>query len=134
MNITRLARDVTKCTRLLAIRNAFTSRAAVIYSSRKCLFHNHNRNFSVFSKSPDYSSEAPLMDLLAYETVSSETLEGLTDYFEELVEAEPKFVNADIAYSVSTLLITLSVQRFRFHNRNVYYAILGWCINSETWK
>lgn len=41
------------------------------------------------------------MDLMAYESLSSETLESLTDYFEEIVDADPKLANADVAYSVS---------------------------------
>lgn len=101
MNITRLSREVIKCTRLLAIRRTSVARASLIYLSQKAQFrHDQHKKFSVFSKSPDYS-EVPLMDLLTYETLSSETLESLTDYFEELVEAEAKFANADIAYSVS---------------------------------
>jgi hypothetical protein len=67
---------------------------------QKSEFHNFHRNFSVFSKSPDYS-EVPLMDLMTFEAVCAETIESLTDYFEEIVEADPKLQNADIAYSVS---------------------------------
>ena len=101
MNVTRLARDVIKCSRFLAVRRAIVTRTVLLYPLQKG-FRNDSRQFSVFSKSPDYS-EVPLMDLVTYETLSSETLEALTDYFEELVEAEPKFANADIAYSVSYL-------------------------------
>lgn len=53
----------------------------------------------MFSKSPDYS-ETPLMDLVMFESLSSETLESLTDYFEEIVETDPKLKSADIEYSV----------------------------------
>lgn len=45
------------------------------------------------------------MDLASYETASSETLEALTDYFEEIVEADLKFSTADIAYSVRFLRV-----------------------------
>lgn len=58
------------------------------------------RSFSsVFSKSPDYS-EVPLMDLVTFEEKSAEALEALTDYFDELVESDPKLAKADVAYSV----------------------------------
>lgn len=41
------------------------------------------------------------MDLVTFESLSSVALESLTDYFEELVESDPKFATADVAYSVS---------------------------------
>lgn len=62
------------------------------------------RNFSVFSKSPDYS-EVPLIDLVTFEAKSAEALEALTDYFDELVESDPKLAKADVAYSVEIILI-----------------------------
>lgn len=62
---------------------------------------SQRRNFSVFSKSPEYS-EAPLMDLVTFESSCNDTLESLTDYFEELVETDPNLQNADIGYSVSS--------------------------------
>lgn len=101
MNITRLARDVIRCTRytrFLSIRSLSQLSPAVF---RLRDGYRNNRNFSVFSKSPDYS-EVPLMDSVTFESLSSETLESLTDYFEELVEADPKLKTADIEYSVST--------------------------------
>lgn len=36
-----------------------------------------------------------------YEHVCSETLEGLNEYFEELVESAPEFKEADVTYGVS---------------------------------
>lgn len=96
--LTRLSRVILRRTRFLSFTRATVASSTFHHSLQKNAFHNL-REFSVFSKSPDYS-EVPLMDLLVYESLSSETLESLTDYFEELVEADPKLKNADIAYSV----------------------------------
>lgn len=101
MNFTKISRDIIKCSRLLRIVQVSSVSPAILRCQSQVLFFNGRRNFSVFSKSPDYNSEAPLMDLVAYETVSSEALEALTDYFEELVDADPKLNKSDIAYSVS---------------------------------
>jgi frataxin len=61
------------------------------------------RNFSsVFSKSPEYS-EAPVVDIATFEPLCAATLESLTDYFEEIVEADERLVNADVSYSVREL-------------------------------
>ena len=45
------------------------------------------------------------MDLVTFESVCGDTIESLTDYFEELVEADPKLAKADIAYSVSWKIV-----------------------------
>lgn len=42
-----------------------------------------------------------LLDLLSFETICSDTLEGLCEYFDEIVELAPHLKNADITYSVS---------------------------------
>lgn len=42
------------------------------------------------------------MDLVTFESSCNDTLESLTDYFEELVETDPNLQNADIGYSVSS--------------------------------
>lgn len=98
MNITRFTRVAIRCSRLLSNRSLSLLTPKVLRLLTNDRFQS-NRNFSVFSKSPDYS-EVPLMDLATFESLSSETLESLTDYFEELVESDPKLKNADIEYSV----------------------------------
>lgn len=101
MILTRFSREILKCSRLLRIVKVPATSPAILRRQSRVLIYNGQRNFSVFSKSPDYNSEAPLMDLVNYEAVSSEALEALTDYFEELVDADPKLNKSDIAYSVS---------------------------------
>lgn len=44
---------------------------------------------------------AALIDLVTYETVCSDTLEGLCEYFEILVEGTPHLKTGDVMYSVS---------------------------------
>lgn len=41
-----------------------------------------------------------LLDLVIYETVCSDTLEGLCEYFDDLVESTPHLRSADVNYSV----------------------------------
>lgn len=99
MNITRLAREVFRRTRYFSTGRVAAFRPSILLSPRKVQFRNDHRQCSVFSKSPDYS-EIPLMDLGKYESLSSDTLDSLTDYFEEIVEADPKLAKADVSYSV----------------------------------
>jgi hypothetical protein len=55
-----------------------------------------------FSKSIDSDSVASnSLNLAGFESVCSETLETLCEYFEEIVEIEPKLTNPDIIFSVS---------------------------------
>jgi hypothetical protein len=43
-----------------------------------------------------------MMDLAVYEAACAETLETLTEYFDEIIEADDKLNNvADVSYSVS---------------------------------
>lgn len=99
MNVTRLTREVIRRTRLSSSCRLSFIRQSTLNSPQK--FTNFTaRRFSVFSKSPEYS-EVPQMDLVTFESLSSVALESLTDYFEELVESDPKFATADVAYSVS---------------------------------
>lgn len=100
MNITRFSREVFKQTGLYSFRRVRAAYPAILSSSRKVEFRNDRRHCSVFSKSPDYS-EVPLMDLVHYESLSSATLESLTEYFEEIVDADPQLANADVSHSVS---------------------------------
>lgn len=97
MNVTRILRAVSRQMRLTSLRVAPRCLAAQTFNYQQTI--GERRNFSVFSKSPDYS-EVPLMDLVTFETKSSEALEALTDYFDELVESDPKLAKADVAYSV----------------------------------
>lgn len=41
------------------------------------------------------------MDQVTFEALCAETIESLTDYFEEIVDADPTLATADVAYSVS---------------------------------
>lgn len=99
MNVIRISRAVSKQIRFTSFR--VTPAAAKTFSHQMASTETASRrNFSVFSKSPDYS-EVPLMDLVTFEAKSMEALEALTDYFDELVESDPKLAKADVAYSVS---------------------------------
>lgn len=48
-------------------------------------------------------NENELIDSLTFERVCEETLESLSEYFEELVENSQHLNASDVAYSVSTL-------------------------------
>lgn len=126
--LTRVARDVLRRTRFLSFTRITPTCATALRLPQNFEFHNLcRRDFSVFSKSPEYS-EVPLMDLLTFESLCSETLESLTDYFEEIVEADPNLQNADIAYSVSLLKKPLSMDC----NLKTLRVIVGWSTDCET--
>jgi hypothetical protein len=101
----RVTREVLRRSRLFAVPRISPACSSINSLQPSHEFRNR-RVFSVFSKSPEYSSDAPLMDLLKFEGLCSETLESLTDYFEEVVESDPKLSNADVAYSVSLTRIS----------------------------
>lgn len=96
-----MSRAVLRQMRVSSFRLSLTIAQKLSY--RQTTGIKQRMNFSVFSKSPDYS-EIPLMDLVTFEAKSTETLEALTDYFDELVESDPKLAKADVAYSVSCFL------------------------------
>ncbi|GAB0091371.1 Frataxin homolog, mitochondrial [Sergentomyia squamirostris] len=48
-----------------------------------------------------------LIDLVTYETVCSDTLEGLCEYFEELVEGTSHLKSGDVMYSDGVLTVKL---------------------------
>ncbi|XP_055713489.1 frataxin homolog, mitochondrial [Phlebotomus papatasi] len=50
---------------------------------------------------------AALIDLVTYETVCSDTLEGLCEYFEILVEGTPHLKTGDVMYSDGVLTVKL---------------------------
>lgn len=50
--------------------------------------------------STEPSDDCPL-DSVTYEKVCSETLDGLTDYFDEILDSETSLKSADVVYSVS---------------------------------
>lgn len=70
------------------------------------------------------------MDLAAYELLSSETLESLTDYFEEIVDADPKLAKADVAYSVSSC----SKHKLKALYMKRFCTISGRCFDCEAWR
>lgn len=70
--------------------------------------------FREYSSNPtsDHQPQATEVDPLVYDQICSETLESLSDYFEELVESSSIFKGADITYSVSKVHSTLSSCRY----------------------
>lgn len=57
-----------------------------------------NRNYSTSTGTDPLASA--LLDLVIYESVCSDTLEGLCEYFDDLVESTPHLKSADVNYSV----------------------------------
>lgn len=114
MNITSSARMLIRHVRLFRIMSISRTSPAII-KFRENANLNVGRNFcSVFSKSPDYSSDSQLLELSVFEPICVQTLEALTEYFEEIVEADNKLMNGDVSYSVSYLVYIV------FHNNCIY--------------
>lgn len=97
--------NITRCVRVMG---GFSRVPLMIKTSKvplTILQNKHNlilsQTFcSKFSKSPDYVADNQLMDIAVFEPLCVETLEALTDYFEEVVEADEKLSKGDVAYSV----------------------------------
>lgn len=69
-----------------------------ILTLRKC---NNITNYSrrkIFTNNICFSSQVD--DTIDFEEICSETLESLSDYFEELIEGAPNLKGADVIYSV----------------------------------
>ncbi|KAL7041035.1 hypothetical protein ACKWTF_000590 [Chironomus riparius] len=107
--------NITQPWRML-IRNLKQFRVVQISRAVPVIIRNHqNNNFncarrnlcSVFSKSPDYASEVQHLELSAFEPICIQTLESLTEYFDEIVEADSKLVNGDVNYSDGVLTVKL---------------------------
>lgn len=95
---------------LVRVPKAVLARSLIICSQKPQILHLQNarfiiitKKFSAFSKSPEYSS-IPLMDQVKFESLCSETLETLLEYFEEIVENDPNLENTDVGYSVGICL------------------------------
>ena len=48
-----------------------------------------------------FSTSGDLVDALTFEKACDETLESLTEYFEQIVEEDDSFKSGDVSYSVS---------------------------------
>lgn len=102
MNITQPSRMLIRNFRLLSVVQISRTVPEIIRIHQNNNLNLTRRNFcSVFSKSPDYSSDVQQLDLTVFEPICIQTLESLTDYFEEVVESDSKLVNGDVSYSVS---------------------------------
>lgn len=102
MNITQQSRMIIRNLKVLRVVQIPRTCPAIVKRQQKFTFNFPTRNFcSVFSKSPDYLQDSQLLDLKIFDPICSQTLESLTDYFEEIVEADSKFQSADVNYSVS---------------------------------
>ena len=102
MNITQPWRMLIRNLRQFRVVRISRVVPAIVRNHQFNDFNCARRNFcSVFSKSPDYASEMQQLDLSAFEPICIQTLESLTEYFDEIVEADSKLVNGDVNYAVS---------------------------------
>ncbi|XP_056635557.1 frataxin homolog, mitochondrial [Diorhabda sublineata] len=76
-----------------------------------CTKLNITREHYLASKNTAYSHYSTFtykqIDDITFEKVCEETLEDLTDFFEELVESNEKFQSADVSFSSGILTINL---------------------------
>lgn len=73
----------------------FQSKQNHSFSRRVVQFSSIPRSFS-----SDVKTETPNLSPVDYEHYSAETLESLTDYFDELAEKFKEFTAADVVYQV----------------------------------
>lgn len=108
-NLVRLARSNLKVFRLTRAVIQQPNFVNLINRKSDNVNKSSNRCFcSVFSKSPEYSDVAQ-MDLAKFESVCGPTLDSLTEYFEEMVDADPTLQNSDVSCSVR--IFCSSIQR-----------------------
>lgn len=125
MNITQQSRMLIRNYKILRFVQISRTCSQILKSYPKVVI---SRNFcSVFSKSPDYTQDGQLIDISTFEPICTQTLEALTDYFEEIVDADGKLINGDVSYSVSK---TCESQNILLISHNLE----GRCTDSETWK
>ena len=98
MNITRCVRVFNRFSRLPFMLKTSKISSTILQNKQTLILSQ--RFCSKFSKSPDYVADNQLMDVAIFEPLCLETLEALTDYFEEVVEADEKLAKGDVAYSV----------------------------------
>lgn len=104
-------RTYTRNSQLFKLSRTVLCQSKSINLVRPSVCRNLERPCSVFTKSPEYSQVAQL-DLTKFESQCTQTLETLTEYFDEIVENEAKLVNPDVAYSVSYMLALDAVRKF----------------------
>lgn len=90
LRLLRLTRCVTQQPTLVKLIERYSDN--VNKSPKRCFC-------SVFSKSPEYSDVAQ-MDLVKFEQVCGTAIESMTEYFEEIIDADPTLKNSDVSYSV----------------------------------
>lgn len=86
----------------------------------------HPRNSCKYSTTSD-APQLETIDPALFEEICNETLESLTDYFEELIDDAPNLKGADVTYSVS--------KEFSYHS--CYWYWMWWkAENTEfsAWK
>lgn len=73
------------------------------------VMNNVQFNFSVSPHACKYlsTSQPEVLSEQFYNTVSDETLESLSEFFEELFDTNPNLSFADVSFSVSRLIISL---------------------------
>lgn len=98
MNITRCVRVLNRFTRVPFMLKTSKISSTILQNKQNSILSQ--RFCSKFSKSPDYVADSQLMDIAIFEPLCMETLEALTDYFDEVVEADEKLAKGDVAYSV----------------------------------
>lgn len=69
-----------------------------------------------------------------YEKVCDETLNSLTEYFEELVEAAVHLSDADVSYGVCMSIERLVIFVLYICDDTFEIFVAGWCVNREFWR
>lgn len=98
-----MLRNILRTSRWLARKkiNSFTPiTMQLLPRLERRQFSDHLRNLCQYSTSTSDVRQLGTIDPAVFEDICNETLESLTDYFEELVDAAPILKGADVTYSV----------------------------------
>lgn len=108
----RLAnRKIVSSRNLNIVKNTVQATSVVTVSTQRNIFYLTNTRNQTKCKNTIFSDHSPLLKCLFtsdarvlneldYEKYCAETLEALTDYFDELVESSDAFTAADVVYKV----------------------------------
>ncbi len=90
-----------------------------------------NRNYCTPPRTDPLGSA--LLDLVIYEAVCSDTLEGLCGYFDDVVESKTQLLSADVNYSVR---INITVIVIPLVHQLIFFSFwnIGRSFNRKFWR
>lgn len=87
----------------------------------------YNHDFFTYNCNKNYCTVTDSLDPITFEKICEETLESLSEYFEELIENSSHLNSADVSYAVSQVFLM-------FLLLTMFKNILERCFNNKFWS